>query len=65
MTLTENQISAIIVLFIFKVFLGLKLLKLISWSWWWVTSPIWIPAVLWISALIILFLITKNGQFKK
>jgi hypothetical protein len=25
------------------VFIVLKLTKVISWSWWWVLSPIWIP----------------------
>jgi hypothetical protein len=30
----------------FIVFLVLKLTHNIDWSWWWVTSPLWIPAVL-------------------
>lgn len=25
------------------VFITLKLCKVISWSWWWVLAPIWIP----------------------
>ena len=29
----------------FIVFLVLKLTKTISWSWWWVTSPMWLPIV--------------------
>lgn len=34
------------------VFIALKLMGHIAWSWWWVLSPIWIgPAV----ALVILF----------
>lgn len=28
---------------LFIVFLILKLTKTIDWSWWWVTSPLWIP----------------------
>lgn len=24
-------------------FIVLKLCKVISWSWWWVTAPFWIP----------------------
>lgn len=31
---------------VFVVFLILKLTGLISWSWWWVTSPLWIVAAL-------------------
>jgi len=26
------------------VFIGLKLLDKIDWSWWWVLSPLWISA---------------------
>ena len=26
---------------LFVVFLVLKLCKVIDWSWWWVTSPLW------------------------
>jgi len=28
---------------LFIVFLVLKLTGNITWSWWWVTSPLWIP----------------------
>ena len=28
---------------LFLVFLVLKLCKVITWSWWWVTAPLWIP----------------------
>jgi hypothetical protein len=28
---------------LFIVFLVLKLTNHIDWSWWWVTSPLWIP----------------------
>jgi uncharacterized membrane protein len=38
----------------FLIFLTLKLTGLISWSWWWVTSPLWIPVLLAIAILIII-----------
>ena len=28
------------------VFIVLKLLNVISWSWWWVLAPVWIPIAL-------------------
>lgn len=28
------------------VFITLKLLGIIAWSWWWVTAPIWGPFLL-------------------
>jgi hypothetical protein len=46
----EGGISLGTVLFI--VFLVLKLTGTITWSWWWVTSPLWIPL-----ALVIVFLV--------
>jgi len=44
------------------LFVGLKLLGYISWSWWWVTSPIWIPLALAI-ALIMVYII-KGGTLE-
>lgn len=29
---------------LFVVFLVLKLVGVITWSWWWITAPLWIPA---------------------
>lgn len=28
------------------VFIVLKLIGVINWSWWWVLAPIWIPIVI-------------------
>ena len=31
----------------FLIFLTLKLIGIITWSWWWVTAPLWgVPALL-------------------
>ena len=38
---------------LFLVFLVLKLTQVIAWSWWWVTSPLWIPVVLVLGILVI------------
>ena len=35
------------------VFIVLKLTKVISWSWWWVLSPIWIPTALVVVLLLV------------
>jgi len=37
----------------FIVFLVLKLTGTIDWSWWWVTSPLWVGIALVIVILII------------
>ena len=42
---------------LFIVFLILKLCGVITWSWWWVTAPIWIPIGLsLIVALLVIFI---------
>jgi len=38
---------------LFVVFLVLKLTGTIDWSWWWVTSPLWISVGIFIVALAI------------
>ena len=42
---TGLSLSAVL----FIVFLVLKLTGNIDWSWWWVTSPLWIPFALVLS----------------
>ena len=47
------------------IFVVLKLTNVIGWSWWWVFSPIWIPALVLIAGLAIIFaLITIKGYMK-
>ncbi|QLF84942.1 hypothetical protein SEA_EPSOCAMISIO_70 [Gordonia phage Epsocamisio] len=43
-----------LVTLLFLVFLVLKLISVIDWSWWWVTAPLWtvgILQVLWAAFL--------------
>jgi len=45
---------------VFMVFLILKLAEIgqvAEWSWWWVTSPLWIPIALAIVAILIMGII--------
>lgn len=39
---------------VFLIFLILKLTGNISWSWWWVSSPLWITAGFFMIALMLL-----------
>ena len=39
----------------FLIFLTLKLCGVIAWSWWWITAPLWTPALLTLIVLLILF----------
>lgn len=36
------------------LFIGLKLTGHIDWSWWWVTSPFWIPMAMILFILLVL-----------
>jgi len=40
------------------VFIVLKLLHVIDWSWWWVLSPLWIPLGIVALLLIVLLIIS-------
>ena len=51
---TGSGLSLTAVLFV--VFLVLKLTGNIDWSWWWVTSPLWIPLALGLALVGIVFL---------
>lgn len=37
------------------LFVGLKLTNYINWSWWWVVSPLWIPIVVCLVVLAVVF----------
>ena len=39
----KNEESVGIGFILFIVFLVLKLTKVVTWSWWLVTAPLWIP----------------------
>lgn len=42
---------------IFIVFLVLKLIGKIDWSWWWVTAPLWIPLAICLAVCVIMLII--------
>lgn len=42
--------------FVFLIFLVLKLAEIgvvAAWSWWWVTSPLWIGIALWAAVAVV------------
>lgn len=52
---TSNGIGIGMILFL--IFMTLKLTGDIDWSWWWVTSPLWIPLALGVIVMGIIGLI--------
>ena len=39
------------------LFIGLKLTNYVTWSWWWVLSPLWIPIAILVGIAIFAFMI--------
>lgn len=50
---------------LFIVFLILRLCKVIAWSWWWVTSPLWIMVLFVIGVMILYFIIAVLMELRK
>lgn len=36
-----------LIVLLFAIFLTLKLVGVIDWSWWWISAPLWGPMGLW------------------
>lgn len=47
------------------VFITLKLLNKIDWSWWWVLSPLWIGGILIVILAIILIILILIEAFQE
>jgi len=49
------------------IFIVLRILNLIDWSWWWVLSPIWISILLFVGFIVILaiFIIIIGNKINK
>ena len=64
--------SGSLVFLLFLVFLVLKLAGVIDWSWWWVTSPLWLAALATVAGLLLvgvvgfaIYRIVKHVRAKK
>lgn len=58
---TKRGVGFMALLFI--VFLVLRLTKVISWSWWWITAPLWIPVAMgFIMVMVFAFTAIRNAR---
>ncbi len=58
-TETEKQSSSVGFIGLLTIlFIALKLIGVISWSWLWVLSPLWIPPVVFIILTLVGLIIT-------
>ena len=42
---------------VFLAFFFAKIFDKIDWSWWWVFSPLWIPATFYITVVLIIIIL--------
>ena len=62
---TSSSSSGIFPSLLTVLFIGLKLTGHITWSWWWVLSPLWISALVGLTILaIVLIIAVATGFFK-
>jgi uncharacterized protein (DUF983 family) len=62
---TSSSSSGIFPSLLTILFIGLKLTGHITWSWWWVLSPLWISALIGLTILaIVLIIAVATGFFK-
>jgi divalent metal cation (Fe/Co/Zn/Cd) transporter len=62
---TSSSSSSIFPSLLTVLFIGLKLTGHITWSWWWVLSPLWISALIGLTILsIVLIIAVATGFFK-
>lgn len=49
------------------IFVVLKLCKVISWSWWWVLSPLWIDLILCVLVVagVRIYMSYDDGKFQR
>lgn len=57
--------SLILAILLTVAFVVLKLCKVISWSWWWVFSPLWIDFAITIVITIVVAIIYATITHKK
>lgn len=53
----------------FYILLALKLFGVVSWSWWWITLPVWLPLLLLTLAVVAFFTFilqpVGKGKYRK
>lgn len=47
------------------LFVGLKLAHVITWSWWWVLAPWWIPAALGVALVFVVVLLAVVSAVRR
>ena len=63
--INQSTLGSSIVINLFLTFLTLKLTDYVSWSWWWITSPLWLPTGLSLITIVLTRLTSFLEQNRK
>jgi hypothetical protein len=63
--INQSTLGSSIVINLFLTFLTLKLTDNVSWSWWWITSPLWLPTGLSLITIVLTRLTSFLEQNRK
>lgn len=58
------ELDTNIVIALLIIFVVLKLMQVVNWSWWWVISPLWIPMLITLMLYVISRIITVVKKWK-
>lgn len=47
------EIDTNVVILLLVIFVLLKLFKVVTWSWWWIFCPLWLPIVISVVLIVI------------
>jgi hypothetical protein len=54
----DKSINVPLTMPLFITFLVLKLANVVDWSWWAITSPLWLPSAIFLVALALAFVLS-------
>lgn len=58
----KNSFWGLVPALLLVAFIVLKLCKVISWSWWWITAPVWIPLVILVALAVYVVYTLRNEK---
>lgn len=61
--ISRSTLGSSIIITLSIVFVTFKLTGVINWSWWWVTSPLWLPLASALALMIMAVILTKLANF--
>jgi len=61
--ISRSTLGSSVIITLSIVFVTFKLTGVINWSWWWVTSPLWLPLASALTLMTMAVILTKLANF--